>query len=134
LLRCRRALGYVCGLAGVMLLVSGCQKPKGPIVPPNLLPPPVQNQASLPTYSELIDRYNARLEGLGRVWASTDVEMRWRDAKGKERFEKGDGKFLYVRTDADAATPDNVAVTVEKLGKTLLWAGSDADRFWLFDL
>jgi hypothetical protein len=30
--------------------------------------------------------------------------------------------------------PDKVSLSVGKLGNTLLWAGSDPERFWLFDL
>lgn len=114
-------------IAGLLtvILAAGCQ-PRDPIVPAGFMPSPVDAPGPVPTYAELVDRYNAQVRNLDRLWSSTDVEMRWRDDNGKTHLEKGDGKFLFVR-------PGRVALTIEKLGKTYLWAGTDRERYWLFD-
>lgn len=86
------------------------------------------------TYNELAERYNQAVEPLGTLWARTDVVIEWREAAaegdsggGELRREQGEGKFMYRR-------PDDTALLVEKLGQIYLWAGSDASRYWLFDL
>lgn len=110
----------------MMLVVAvGCQ-PHGPIVPAGFMPPAIDTRGPVPGYTELAEAYNAHMAELDRVWSATDVEIRWRDDGGDAHFERGEGKFLFVR-------PSRVALTVEKLGKTYLWAGSDDQRFWLFD-
>lgn len=100
----------------------------GPIVPDDLNPPAVQTPTSeVPDYEELVGRYNANAAALERVWARTKVEMRWRDAKNRARRESGDGRLIFER-------PLNTAWTVEVLGDVKLWAGSDVNGFWVFDL
>lgn len=116
------AVVLACGLA---LLPLGCRQ-REPIIPDTLMPAAVQTTAPLPSYRELVDRYNANLAGLDRLWSATDVQIRFRNEAGKAKFEEGEGKLLYVR-------PNELALTVEKLGKTYLWAGGDAERFWMFD-
>lgn len=103
---------------------AGCQQRA--IMPSDLMPERADSTGVVPGYNELVDRYNVNLRGIDRLWASTDVELAWRDEEGDRHFEKGDGKFLFV-------SPRNVAMTVEKLGKTYVWAGSDEERFWLFE-
>lgn len=122
-MRTRAAPGMVLCVVG---LLTGCQ-PREAIVPPTFLPPQVESDAPLPSYGELAARYNARAERLQRLWASTDVQLRWRDEDGDARLEEGDGNVLFVR-------PDRLALTVEKFGKYYLWTGSDEQRFWLFDM
>ncbi|MEM1107352.1 MAG: hypothetical protein AAGH99_01530 [Planctomycetota bacterium] len=115
--------------AAALLIVSsfvGCAR--GPIVPENLNPVPIENAViELPSYAELVGRYNANASGLERVWARTKVEMRWRNEKGRARRESGDGRLIFER-------PLNTAWTVEVLGDPKLWAGSDTNGFWVFDL
>ncbi len=105
--------------------LPGC-KPAQPIVPDNLLPDPIANDEPLPTYSDLIRRYNATTEPLVRVWAEARVDLIWLDEKDKRKSEHGDGRFMYV-------APDKVALEIQEFGKGF-WAGGDGDRYWLFDL
>jgi len=84
------------------------------------------------TYNELAERYNEAVEPLGTLMARTDVVIEWREqggegAVGELRREQGEGKFYYRR-------PDDTALLVEKLGQIYLWAGSDRERYWLFDV
>lgn len=83
------------------------------------------------TYNELAERYNATVEPLRTLWARTDVVIEWREEKqggqGDMRREQGEGKLMLRQ-------PGDTALLVEKLGKTLLWAGSNRYSYWLFDL
>lgn len=109
----------------LLLLLPGC-KPAQPIVPENLLPRPIANEAPLPAYGELIDRYNATTQPLSRIWAEARVDLEWIDAKGGRKSEHGDGRFMFI-------APDRVALEVQEFGKGF-WAGGDGVRYWLFDL
>lgn len=81
-------------------------------------------------YATLAERYNKTVEAVPALWARTDVEVEWYelDSDGDRRFrsESGGGKFMLRR-------PSDTALLVEKLGKIYLWAGSDSERYWLFD-
>ena len=112
-------------IAICFLTLAGCQ-PVKPIVPDSLLPDAIENDAPLPTYTELIDRYNATTKPLASIWAEAHVDIVWLDEKGKRKNEHGDGKFMYV-------APDKIALKIEEFGKGF-WAGSDGERYWFFDL
>lgn len=104
---------------GHLALVPGCQPPRdrGPVGPP----------AALPSYVELAERYNANVVGLDRLWARASVRVVFRDQRGKWKTETGEDSLVMVEP------PHRVAISVGKLGKTALWAGSDKDMYWLFD-
>lgn len=122
----RVALAYAwCSV--LLLFLAGCQGSGGydtgdgftsPISPADI------------AYADLAKRYNENLSQIQTLWARTDVVIEWRE-QGQEadaRREKGEGK-LMMRPGGD------VALLVEKVGKTLLWAGSNkAGHYWLFDL
>jgi hypothetical protein len=103
--------------AGVCLWTTGCAE----------LPRVVEQEApeQFPSYEELVDRYNRNLDGVDRLWARAVVELEWEDEKGGH-FEQGEGHLIVV-------LPDRVALSLGKLGKTMFWAGSDGQRYWLFD-
>lgn len=111
-----------CGIA--VLALPACKQT--PIVPDTLNPPAI-NTTEVPDYAELVSRYNANADALQQLWARTKVELRWRDEKDRARRESGDGQLLFER-------PLNTAMTVEVLGDVKMWAGSDENGFWLFDL
>ena len=54
------------------------------------------------------------------------VELKWTDDEGKH-YEQGDGNLIVVK-------PHRVALSIGKLGNTVMWAGCDEQRYWLFDL
>lgn len=128
----RGAGAFACAWCSALLIaLVGCQKTDSfrtgsgdhsPIKPADI------------TYAELVERYNANAHPLGTLWARTDVVLEWREASdegegpGDTRREKGEGKLIMRR-------PGDVALTVEKLGKTYLWAGANnGGQYWLFDL
>ncbi|MEZ6190684.1 MAG: hypothetical protein R3C45_05260 [Phycisphaerales bacterium] len=109
----------------LLLFLQGC-KPAQPIVPENLLPEPIANEAPLPSYSDLVGRYNATTAPLSRIWAEARVDLEWINEKGDRKSEHGDGRFMFV-------SPDKVALEIQEFGKGF-WAGGDGERYWLFDL
>lgn len=109
----------------LLLLLPSC-KPAQPIVPDNLLPKPIANEAPLPTYAELVGRYNATTAPLSRIWAEARVDLEWINEKGDRKSEHGDGRFMFV-------SPGKVALEIQEFGKGF-WAGGDGVRYWLFDL
>ncbi|MFN3167594.1 MAG: hypothetical protein ACE37H_11070 [Phycisphaeraceae bacterium] len=111
-----------------MLGLIGCHKPDldpnangytSPIKPADI------------SYAEVAARYNQTVEPFESLWSRTEVDIEWYeledDGDRAYRRETGDGKFMYRR-------PGDTALLVEKLGKTYLWAGSNGERYWLFDM
>jgi len=95
-------------------------------VPDDLGPATIETAQPLPSYAALAKRYNDRVKPLDRLWASTEVHLRYEDRQGKQHTEHGDGTLIVVR-------PRQVAMTVGKLGNTIMWAGSNEAGYWLFD-
>lgn len=83
-------------------------------------------QTPTPEYTALVKRYNANIEGASHLWSRGVIEMTWKDGE-KKRFEQGDGNLVAI-------VPDKIALSIGKLGNTLLWAGCDGERYWLFDM
>jgi hypothetical protein len=119
--RVGRSLGAVVTLIALLLTLTGCtSRPVRGM--------PEQYKFIDPAAARvLLSKHNANLAGLDRLWARSIVEIQWRTADKKERFEQGDGNVVMV-------LPNKLALSVGKLGNTLLWAGGDAERYWLFDL
>lgn len=83
------------------------------------------------TYAELARRYNEKIESFDSLWARTKIEIAWaevdKEGNKQSRNESGDGKIMLRQ-------PNDTAMVVEKVGKILLWAGSNEQYYWLFDL
>jgi len=79
-----------------------------------------------PSYAEVAQRYNANLRYVDRLWARVEVSLRWYE-DGKKQFERGEGHLILQ-------VPDDVALEVGKVGQTVLWAGSNPGKYWLFNL
>jgi len=90
-----------------------------------MLPDAVVDDAPLPGYSDLIERYNATAEHLSPIRADARVDMVWIDEKGKKKNEHGDGRFMFIK-------PGRVVLEVEELGRGF-WAGADGERYWFLD-
>lgn len=88
----------------------------------------IPQRGTLPAYRELVERYNANLAGLDRLWARADVTLRYRDEKGKWRSERGDDSKLLM------VVPDKVALAVGGIGPPVLWIGGNEQQYWVFHL
>ena len=78
------------------------------------------------SYADVAEAHNARAARLDRVWARAVVELWYVDDRGKIHREQGEG-HLQVRQ------PNDVALSIGKLGETYAWLGADGERFWFFD-
>ncbi len=106
----------------VVLLVmacAGCQ-----VFPPINVGSP---QRAMPSYGELVARYNRNIARLDRMWSRATVEVRWVENNGKKRSEQGNESQLMV------VGRDRLALSVGKLGKTAFWIGCDSMRYWWID-
>ncbi|MEX0746121.1 MAG: hypothetical protein WD118_11015 [Phycisphaeraceae bacterium] len=119
---------HTAGLVALLIVaftLSACQREH--LATDDILEPRRARPAGVPTYNDLVDRYNAHVMNLDQLWSASRVAMRWTDENGNLQFEQGDGQLIYRR-------PNEIAMTVGQLGQTVLWAGSDDERYWLFDL
>ncbi len=112
---------FVCVIA---VSLVGCN-PDNKILPDTMLPDGVVDDAPLPGYTELIERYNATAEHLSPTRADARVDLVWIDDKGKKKNEHGDGRFMFIK-------PSRVVLEVEEFGRGF-WAGADGERYWFFD-
>ena len=112
-----QALGLALGL---ILWAGGCGGPKGE----------AGGEAgawSARTAGELIAGHNERVGRIERVWAKAVVEVAWVDGEGKEHFEQGDGNLILRK-------PNELALTIGKMGHVKFWLGSGGGRYWVFDM
>lgn len=113
------AMGVVC-----MIFLAGCAKPVTPDDSPGVRVP----RDEPPPYAEAVRRYNENAKKVDRLWSRAVTTLEWFDSKGERRIEQGDDCFVvYV-------APDRFALSIGKLGKTLMWVGCDEQRYWMFDL
>ena len=82
-------------------------------------------------YVELATRYNQTVRYFDQMRIRNDIKVDWNETlKNGDRRSRnlvGDGKFIFV-------PPRDSAMTVEHLGTVYLWAGSNDQQYWLFDL
>lgn len=115
-------LGLSLGFASLAVApLAGCKTTEPPVV----APPRDEPLAPL-TYRRAAERYNAHVADLDRLWSRSVVAVRWVTEDGKPRKEQGEGHFVFI-------PPRRVVLTVGKLGKVMLWAGSNDTRYWLID-
>ncbi len=112
---CRRRMLLALAASWTLLLTS-CKtidRPGGP---------PIET----PSYAAIRLQYNQRIEKLQFVHARGAIELRWTDEDGKRHFDTGDGDLWLD-------LPDRMALQVQKLGKNLMWIGSDGESMWFFE-
>ncbi len=111
----RTAAFFACVM---VVLVSGCaSSPSGP----------AGSRDGAPSYADVARAHNARAARLQRLWARAAVQLRYTDDQGRERRDQGEGHLQILQ-------PGRMALSVGKLGEVVFWLGSDAERFWWFDL
>lgn len=96
------------------------------------MPPQIEPIGELPDYDQLVTRYNENLQGIDQIWSRADVTVEYKDDKGKKRKDRGDQSILMIKQSEDDI--DSVALALGGLGKTVLWIGCDAERYWVFHL
>ena len=75
----------------------------------------------------LIEHHNERVEKIDRVWARVSVRIKGTDSQGKGFEEQGEGHLQVTQ-------PNSVSLSIGKLGETYFAYGSNAERYWMFDL
>jgi len=109
-----------------LLLICGCGKP--PVLPDFNDVDYAPHLGQLPAYGDVVARYNANIEHATRLWSKASLEFYYVDAEGRRQREFADDSTLIM------VLPDQVALSMGKLGETGFWLGSDGQRYWLFDL
>lgn len=105
-----------CACVGMPVLVGCAQNTP--------LPEPV---APMPTVSQVIEKYNARVDRLEAIESPVELVIRATDAEGKETKEQGEGNLKMVR-------PKKIALRIDKVAQTFFWLGSNDEKYWWFDL
>ncbi len=88
-----------------------------------------ERRGDVPTYFELVHRYNKRLARLERLRvASFPIVYIWRDEEGVKHMERCNGELAII-------VPDRLMLKVKSLATgTFMWAGSNQTHYWFFDL
>ncbi len=84
--------------------------------------------AQLPSYQQVVEKYNANTRHFDRLWARTKVRLTWYDRDDKKHSINGDDSKLIMML------PQDLALTIGKLGKTGMWIGSNEKYYWMFEL
>ena len=77
--------------------------------------------------TQIIESHNERVGSIDRLWARVSVRIKGTDARGDGFEEQGEGHLQVTR-------PDQVSLTIGKLGETYFAYGSNSERYWMFDL
>ncbi|MGI9014646.1 MAG: hypothetical protein ACR2GY_10405 [Phycisphaerales bacterium] len=102
----------------VLLTTLGCGTGRnGRSTPQQYTPPPAL---------ELATMQQDRLNKLALLRSGGVIELKWNDEKGSSHYEQGDITLLIGR-------PTHLALRIYKID-TLMWLGSNTDRYWFFDL
>jgi len=111
-----RTLGWVVVLAALSAL-GGC----------GAGPQRIEEPQRLPSYPEVAQRFNARVERLNRVWSRVNLTLRAPKERGGAGVDRAEG-HLQVEL------PDRTALSVTKLGETYFYFGSDQEGYWWLDM
>lgn len=106
--------------------LSGCSMFEGdPTDGPTPTAPRVRN--ATPGFREISARYNARVARLDRIAARADLTVTRPDPEGAEQTDQIEGYLQFRR-------PRFLNLRIDKVGSTLFIMGSNADRYWWFDV
>ncbi len=108
-----------CLLGVVLLALGGCSGLDAPDrgAAPGMPPP---------SYAAISAAYNARVDGLDRLWARAVVRVEGEDAEGKRLREQAEGHLQIEQ-------PNKLSLSMGKVGKPFLHLGSDDQNYWWFD-
>ena len=108
----------VCML-GALVSLAGCTTTQ--------TKPKFERPEVMPSYTQTAARFNARVERLDKVWASTVVTIRTPKESGGTRIDQAEG-YLQIEQ------PDKTSLSIMKLGETYFYLGSDDVGYWWLDL
>ena len=80
-----------------------------------------------PSALELAEKHNQRVEPLETLWARISLRAQGQYADGKAYEEQGAGHLQIDK-------PNNISITIGKLGETYFAFGANAEDYWSFDL
>ncbi len=118
----RRTLPVLLGVLG-MLIVGGCSSSPG-----GSAPTPTDVRSELPSYSQLAEAHNQRVARLDRLWSRMSFVVRRPDPEkpGKTLSDQAEGHIQIEQ-------PNNVSVSMTKLGELFFLLGSNDDLYWWID-
>lgn len=87
---------------------------------PKVLPP-------APSITTVVDAQNKRVDGLNTLWSRISLRVDGKLANAKLNKEEAEGHLQIV-------LPNKVAVTINKVGNTYFYLGSNDDVYWWLDL
>ena len=91
-------------------------------------PPPRPRPAEFPSYHQLAQRYNQQVKHLHTLRGHGPVAYNWRDDEGDHGFQ-GDGRIAVILPQR------RLMLKISHSAKgTLMYAGSNEQYYWLFDL
>lgn len=108
----------VIALAVCLAGLGGCASPEGPRF---------ARPEALPSYPEAARRFNVRVERLSRVWSRVNITLRTPKDTGGTSVDRAEGHLQLEQ-------PDRTALSINKLGETYFYLGSDADGYWWLDM
>ncbi|MEM0984362.1 MAG: hypothetical protein AAGI17_10475 [Planctomycetota bacterium] len=120
----KKTLGSV-GL-GAALALAGCQSAPSE-APASDVAAAAEPVAQAPAYEQIAPRYAARVRPMSRLWTRVTARYWGEDASGNPLNEMAEGHLQVVR-------PDDVALSLGKLGETYLYLGSNPEKYWWIDL
>ena len=109
---------------GFMLFACGCKNAQTP--KPGDEPAVVRRPDPAP-FSVVASEQNQRVDGLTTLWARLTLRVSGKLANTDLNKEEAEGHLQIV-------LPSKVAVTVDKLGNTYFYLGSNDDVYWWLDL
>jgi hypothetical protein len=110
--------GYRIGWIALLMILTGCSG-TGKVDVSKLDPPP--------STLELAQAHNERVASLPSLWARISLRAKGTYADGESYEEQGEGHLQLVK-------PNNISLTIGKLGETYFAFGANADQYWSFDL
>lgn len=113
---------FVCVISAALLALGGCTvtETPSPVATPSV------PTGQPPSYETIRTAYNARVNGLDRLWTRAVVRVDGEDAAGKRLREQAEGHLQIQQ-------PSNLSLSLGKVGKPFLHLGSDAELYWWFD-
>ncbi|MBL4699215.1 MAG: hypothetical protein JKX70_10315 [Phycisphaerales bacterium] len=107
----------VCALVPAVFML-GCSSTKK--IDVSKLGPP-------PSTLELAEKHNQRIKPLGTLWARISLRAKGEYPDGKSYEEQGEGHLQIDK-------PNNISLTIGKLGETYFAFGANSEEYWSFDL